>query len=245
MTYRSHTAPITSLAISSPLSTIFSASLDSTILAWRLPQPTQDAYGPHDPSSLLQTLEGHTDAVWDLCLVPSRYIPEPSDVNSNSTIGGSKRLKPKPEVQKSLLVSASADGTVKVWEHKDRSWVLKRSIGFDDQGGDMMPTCLGAYAVEAGKALVGFGDGRVGLVDVEQGGEVGWFGEAKEGEYIPLSEVSCKLRSEKLIKAGTSKQVNAVLCHPTWPVVIVGYEDGYIRLFNAKARKSTPIPLTL
>lgn len=43
---------------------------------------------------------------------------------------------------------------------------------------------------------------------------------------------------------GGSRQVNAVLCHPTWPVVIVGYEDGYIRLFNAKARKSNPISLT-
>lgn len=151
-------------------------------MAWRLPSPTQDAYGPHDPSALLQTLEGHTDAVWDLCLVPSRYTPDPSVTGTGTTtVGGSKRIKSsKPEVQKSLLVSASADGTVKVWEHKDRSWVLKRSINFEDGS---TPTCLGAYAVEAGKALVGFGDGRVGLVDIEQGGEVVWFGEAKEGEY--------------------------------------------------------------
>lgn len=67
---------------------------------------------------------------------------------------------------------------MKIWEHFDRQWTLKRSIGFED---GVAPTCLGAYAVEAGKALVGFRDGRVGLVDVEQGGEVGWFGEAKEG----------------------------------------------------------------
>lgn len=45
---------------------------------------------------------------------------------------------------------------------------------------------MAAYAVEAGKVLVGFVDGRVGLVDVEEGGEVVYYGEAAEGEFRGL-----------------------------------------------------------
>lgn len=183
MTYRTHSAPITSLTISSPLSTIFSASLDSTILAWRLPLPSSDPYAPHDPANLLQVLEGHTDAVWDLCLVPSRSSSLSSGAGNSASVNDTvKGKKASPQVQKSLLVSASADGTVKVWEHT-RHWTLKRSVSFEE---GMSPTCLAAYAVEAGKVLVGFVDGRVGLVDVEEGGEVVYYGEAAEGEFRGL-----------------------------------------------------------
>lgn len=87
------------------------------------------------------------------------------------------------------MVSASADGTVKVWEYArdSRLWTLKRSIGFEEgKDGNISasPTCLGAFALEAGKVLVGFTDGRVGLVDVEDGGEVVYYGEATEGEFL-------------------------------------------------------------
>lgn len=104
-THRGHDGIVTSLA-APPASTgfstggrangdgwIFSGGQDCTVRLWER--------GRVDPKA---TLEGHTDAVWAVCVLPAPVgiVFGPSSNN----FGGPDRL---------LLVSGSADGTVKVW----------------------------------------------------------------------------------------------------------------------------------
>lgn len=104
-THRGHDGIVTSLA-ACPASTgfstggrangdgwIFSGGQDATVRVWER--------GRVDPKF---TLEGHTDAVWAVCVLPATvgavFGPQ------SGSFGGPDRL---------ILVSGSADGTVKVW----------------------------------------------------------------------------------------------------------------------------------
>ena len=104
-THRGHEGIVTSLA-APPASTgfstggrapgegwIFSGGQDATVRVWER--------GRVDPKA---TLEGHTDAVWAVCVLPASVGVVFGPQSGN--FGGPDRL---------LLVSGSADGTVKVW----------------------------------------------------------------------------------------------------------------------------------
>ncbi|KAH6620610.1 WD40-repeat-containing domain protein [Chaetomium sp. MPI-SDFR-AT-0129] len=103
-THRGHTGAVLSLTSWSPspnFSTggraqgdgwIFSGGQDSTIRVWER--------GRVDPKA---TLDGHTDAVWALCVLPT---------NLGSIFGQSNSYGTPDRI---LLVSGAADGTVKVW----------------------------------------------------------------------------------------------------------------------------------
>lgn len=175
MTYRGHTAAITAVVINSPYSFIFSASLDSTIRIWKLPGVDNDPFGHYDPSSALHTLEGHTEAVWDLVQLPTHGSTD------------------KPSVE-CRLVSASADGSVKLWQYESGKWSLKTSHTFEKN----VPTCLGLFNFDYTKVLVGLTDGSVALWDVESGEEVNIFGEVLEGVFaFAMSLQECLLNSRR------------------------------------------------
>jgi striatin 1/3/4 len=72
---------------------IFSGGQDATVRVWER--------GRVDPKA---TLEGHTDAVWAVCVLPASVGVVFGQLSGN--FGGPDRL---------ILVSGSADGTVKVW----------------------------------------------------------------------------------------------------------------------------------
>lgn len=191
-TYRGHTMPVTAVAVSSALGLVFSASMDSTIRIWCLASKDDDPYAPYDPSRAIATLEGHTDVVWDVCLLPAR--PSANGVHNN---------KPGAESQ---LVSVSADGTARLWAEKDGKWALQ--VSFSDFGG-AIPTCLSGDNQDFGRVLVGLSNGLVKLYSLEDGIAVQTFGE--EGS-----------------------QVNAILSHPTLPLVVTGHEDGHLRFYDSK-----------
>ncbi|KAF4549391.1 Striatin-like protein [Elsinoe fawcettii] len=103
-THRGHEGIVTSLAAcpSSSFSTggrasgdgwIFSGGQDATIRVWER--------GRVDPKA---TLDGHTDAVWSVCVLPGNC----GNVfgAQSAQFGGADRI---------LLVSGSADGSIKVW----------------------------------------------------------------------------------------------------------------------------------
>jgi len=143
MTYRGHTAAITSVAASTELKQVFSGSLDSTIRVWRLLPPDHDPYSTYNPSLSIQKLVGHTEAIWDLCLLP------------NQATGPSTHR----------LASASADGTVKIWTSEGgKAWSLTASVGEFDG----VPTCLGVYHENYNQILIGTSGGEIILYDVEK-----------------------------------------------------------------------------
>lgn len=103
-THRGHSGAVLSLTSWSPapnFSTggraqgdgwIFSGGQDATIRVWER--------GRVDPKA---TLEGHTDAVWTLCVLPATLG---SIFGSSSPYGSTDRI---------LVVSGSADGSVRLW----------------------------------------------------------------------------------------------------------------------------------
>jgi striatin 1/3/4 len=158
ITYRGHTAPVTCVVVSSALNALFSSSMDSTIRVWKMPTSNTEPYGQYDASTTIQTLEGHTDAVWDIVLLPSR------DGSTNK--------------KEDRLVSISADGSLKVWKREGKFWSLLASHSLDGA----IPTCLSLCSRDYAKVFIGFTNGLVKLWDVEAGEEVMSFGETSEGE---------------------------------------------------------------
>ncbi|XP_037017526.2 striatin-3 isoform X2 [Artibeus jamaicensis] len=91
-TFRAHSGPVLSLAISSNGEQCFSGGIDATIQWWNMPSPNVDPYDTYEPNVLAGTLVAHTDAVWGLAY---------------SGI-------------KNQLLSCSADGTVRLWNPQEK-----------------------------------------------------------------------------------------------------------------------------
>jgi striatin 1/3/4 len=87
-TFRGHTAPVTTVAVSPIEDLVFSGSMDSTIRIFNIPPLNLPMHSPHDRSIAVHTLVGHSDAIWEV--QPHRVAP--------------------------LLLSASADGSLKLWD---------------------------------------------------------------------------------------------------------------------------------
>lgn len=93
---------MTAVTISAKQNRIYSASLDSTIRVWSLPSGESGPFSPVDPSLSITSYIAHTDAIWDFKL--SKHH---------------------------LLASASADGTIKIWDTESTGNFLKGSFTFD------------------------------------------------------------------------------------------------------------------
>ncbi|KAG8126246.1 hypothetical protein E2320_021395 [Naja naja] len=91
-TFRAHSGPVLSLAISSNGEQCFSGGIDATIQWWNMPSPNVDPYDTYEPNVLAGTLIAHTDAVWDLAY---------SGIKNH-------------------LLSCSADGSVRLWNPPEK-----------------------------------------------------------------------------------------------------------------------------
>lgn len=155
MTYRGHSGPVTAVAFSSSQDRLYSASLDQTVTVWALPPKERETYAPFDPELKLARLEGHTDAIWDLAVIPFKVQDE------------------------NLLATASADGTVKIW-NTDRldsalrlSWRYNGTGVEDEEQKDLpTPTSVSVCWSDLRKIVVAYDNSVVKLFDIETGKEV-------------------------------------------------------------------------
>ncbi|KAJ9096739.1 hypothetical protein QFC21_005009 [Naganishia friedmannii] len=218
VTFRGHLAPVTSLAVSAGSRRVFSGSLDSSIRVWNLPSPEYHTYSPHDPKLEDETLVGHTDSVWALALLPSA-MDEPEG----------------------YLVSASADGSVKVWSTTGEAgtsyplvsgWKYDGTADHDDgEGADSdekreaeakaeeqikrpVPVALGMYYPDLTMVLVGYNTGVIKLFEIKTGREVIEFENKANGASL-----------------------TDVVCHSTLPYVVASMNDGTLRIHDAKTGK--------
>lgn len=114
-------------------------------------------YSPHDASLSLGVLVGHTDGIWGLAIVGAE---------------GQRRL-----------VSASADGTVKVWDAEKSSTPLLLSWDYDGLGTNgsadaskseakPVPTSVCAVGSDPSLVAVAYANSVVKLFDASSGKEV-------------------------------------------------------------------------
>jgi striatin 1/3/4 len=187
ITFRGHLAPVTSLAVSPGARKVFSGSLDSSIRVWNLPPAEHHTYSPHDPKLEDDTLVGHTDAVWALALLPS--------------------AADEPE---GYLVSASSDGSVKVWSTTETAgYPLVSGWKYDgtadhvaDQGEAEtvpdeehrpVPVAVAMYHPDLSLVLVGYDNGVIKLFEIKTGREVMQFDEGDSGKQSLRPENSADL----------------------------------------------------
>jgi len=137
---------------------LYSASLDSSIRVWRLPNPNHTTYAAYDATRSKGVLVGHTDAVWDLALIRDEGV----------------------------LVSCGADGAVKVWDVGllTSAGALRLTWGYaglgaeDENESESKDEPLGATTVEAiktdlKKVAVAYRNAVVKIFDIDTGKEVG------------------------------------------------------------------------
>ncbi|TKY89921.1 hypothetical protein EX895_001218 [Sporisorium graminicola] len=222
VTFRGHSAAVTCLAISPNKRRFYSGSLDSSIRVWQLPDPSVEAYPPFEKTMELGCLVGHSQAVWDVALLPDRSDEE------------------------GRLASASADGTVKIWSVRSGnstatsngeansssaapavlqlSWdyfgsdpspsTAKERENLEKSGTLPVPTCVEACHSDLRLVAVSYSNSVVKLFDLDTGRQVR------------------QLKSDETYDGTVDTQINKLVTHPTLPLLITAHEDGYIRMFD-------------
>lgn len=179
-TYRGHDGPVFAVAASEPLGLCFSAGVDCVIRSWRLVPADVDKFSAYT-SYNAAPLVGHTDAVWALSAHPSAP----------------------------LLVSASADGTCRLWNVN--SATVQHTL-VSSAGPAATPSCVEFLRGDFSKLLVGFSDGAAEIFDVQTGVSVR------------------RLRAEE----GEAGAVLALTSHPTLPLAVTAHRDKHLRYYDTQ-----------
>lgn len=212
-TLRGHSGGITCLALSASKQRLYSGSVDSSIVVWKLlDSKSVEPYPPFDKDAEVARLVGHTQPIWDLCILPTKGDDE------------------------GLLASASADGTVKVWstqdsqgsaggnlfitfdyfglEPKAESEKEREALLAKSDGSLPVPTSVAPCMSDLRRCAVSYSNAVVKLFEVQTGREVMQF--ASDAHY----------------DGSQATQVNKVITHPTLPILITGHENNYIQFFD-------------
>ncbi|KAJ3065847.1 hypothetical protein HDU98_010801, partial [Podochytrium sp. JEL0797] len=210
-TFRGHVGNVTSLCARKDGRVVYTGGSDSSVRVWEVKEggAEKEMYSSFGENPQLDIIPAHTDTVWDMQL---------NDSASGSNGGG--------EAQKICLATASADGSVKIFDveggHRLRATLKEFEngavVGGEGSGGGVVnPTCL--EWVEGGKVVVGYQNSGVRVWDVERG--VGVLG----------------MESGQSYDGTIATQINKIVLHPTLSLLISAHEDRYIRLFDINSGK--------
>ncbi|RPA84795.1 WD40 repeat-like protein [Ascobolus immersus RN42] len=242
-THRGHAGIVTSLAACPTADSdgwVFSGGQDSTIKVWQK--------GRVDPKA---TLEGHTDTVWTLCVLPS---------SSALPVG-----KPSESV---YLASGSADGTVKIWsvtapvspfastrlslagrkskklevpEFTEFTYSLLSTIKRGGDGPLPSPTCITPLSITGNNFIVSYDNAEIIVYDTATGEEVVGMLSMETYDGTKATGVNCIVASALPLETGEEGDAATATgsAKGVAGVVYSGHEDKYIRFFDANSGQSS------
>ncbi|QRV89951.1 striatin-like protein [Ceratobasidium sp. AG-Ba] len=121
------------------------------------------------------------------------------------------------------LASGSADGKVKVWEVSENGGNLRLSWGYngtehevpEGQEEEFVPVvAVEGIKSDLKKVAVAYANCIIKVFDIETGKEL------------------TRLDASETYDGTSATQVNAIVSHPTMPLLITAHEDKYIRIFD-------------
>ncbi|KFD59050.1 hypothetical protein M513_00213, partial [Trichuris suis] len=202
-TFHGHSGPVLCMCLSPTGDYCYTGGLDKTVRCWMMPPPNIDPYDPLDRSISSEVLRGHDDAVWSLAFHSSD----------------------------NRLISASADGTLKLWEPSASSPLLATYVADPDDGS---PTSVDFMSSDLHHAVAAYSSGAAYIYDLEQAKTVLRFPPASgNGGFLRSStSMSWRMCSEHFSAAYSLSPINQIVCHPTLPITVTAHEDRTIRFFD-------------
>ncbi|KAG2381273.1 hypothetical protein C9374_006262 [Naegleria lovaniensis] len=187
-TLRGHTGAVYTVLCGS--GQVFSAGQDDTIIVWNIPPLDHNPYTNYGYATpfLHTSLTGHSDAIWSLSLHETSH----------------------------LLLSASADETVMVWDYESSTSPLLKTFSLSKIG---TPTYVSFLPNDNSKFVVSFSNSKLGLFDTEMGRPI-W--------------VSDSLGDES---KSSQHLIYQFECHGKVPMIITAHEDKKIRYYDSSSGK--------
>lgn len=278
-THRGHVGAVTSLAACSPSQSIsnggrasgdgwvFSGGQDASVRVWER--------GRVDPKA---TLDGHTDAVWALCVLPGTAGSVYGD--SCSHYGGQDRI---------LLASGAADGRILIWAVTPPPLVSSPQAGSRRQGGSRRansissgsnfpsspqpsvatstpfnytlihhimrtdapsPTCISPLSLAGVNFVVSYTDASILVYDTRTGEEISGMASLETYDGTPSTGVNSVVATTIGFDGSANLDPNRTMAEEevvhgatgsssVEGVIISGYEDRYIRFFDANSGQCT------
>lgn len=274
-THRGHVGAVTALAACSPSQNfsnggrvsgdgwVFSGGQDASVRVWER--------GRVDPKA---TLDGHTDAVWGLCVLPGTTGSVFGD--SCAQYGGPDRI---------LLASGAADGHILIWAVSAPPQLSSPQAGSRRAGGSRRansissgsnfpsspqpstatttpfhytlihnivhkdspsPTCISPLSLAGVNFVVSFSDASVIVYDTRTGEEIAGMASLETYDGTPSTGVNSVVATTvgfdgsagldpSRIPAEEEVVHGATGSSAVEGVIICGYEDRYIRFFDANS----------
>ncbi|CCX32581.1 Similar to Striatin Pro11; acc. no. Q70M86 [Pyronema omphalodes CBS 100304] len=212
-THRGHTGIVTCLAASGASSNgnegwLFSGGSDTCVMVWK-----------HGQVQPVNKLEGHTDAIWAVTILPTL------------------------DEEKILLASGSADGTVKIWsiaKTGNAEHSLVSTIKREPKAG---VTAISQMSPTGETFLVAYNDASVVIYDTATGEEVVEMQSRESYDGTPATGVSCVVATTIGLEAGEEGEekvaAGATGTGKTGGTVISGSEDSLVRFFDANSGQCT------
>ncbi|CAG8650195.1 23757_t:CDS:10 [Dentiscutata erythropus] len=224
-TLRSHLDTVRSISWHKSELMFASGSEDGTVKLWNLKGPI--SLKPTDVPDIEPTItyRSHTAAVNSVVIASEQY--KCYSASMDSTIRVWDLPPPKRDTYGPFLASASADGTVKIWNTETEGSPLKSSWGYYGSDSELpvngvrppIPTSIDFVHSDLKKIAVSFQNSIIKLYDIETGQSIVTFNSDETYDNTPAT------------------QINRIIVHPTMSLLFSAHEDKYIRFFDVNSGK--------